>query len=46
VQIDKVTQTNTAGAEEAASAAEELNAQSAMMRDSVRSLQVLVGVGR
>jgi methyl-accepting chemotaxis protein len=43
LQIDKVTQTNTAGAEEAASAAEELNAQSEMMRDSVRSLQQLVG---
>ena len=44
LQIDKVTQTNSAGAEEAAAAAEELNAQSQMMRESVGSLQQLVGV--
>ncbi|MBI5767324.1 MAG: hypothetical protein HZA93_05975 [Verrucomicrobia bacterium] len=44
-QMDKVTQSNAAGAEEAASAAEELNAQAEMMRESVRNLQTLVGGG-
>jgi methyl-accepting chemotaxis protein len=42
-QMDKVTQSNAAGAEEAASASEELNAQAEMMRESVRDLQQLVG---
>ena len=42
-QMDKVTQSNAAGAEEAASASEELNAQAEMMRESVRNLQQLVG---
>ncbi len=42
-QMDKVTQSNAAGAEEAASASEELNAQAEMMRESVRELQQLVG---
>jgi methyl-accepting chemotaxis protein len=41
-QMDKVTQSNAAGAEETASASEELNAQAEIMRDSVRSLQQLV----
>jgi methyl-accepting chemotaxis protein len=40
--MDKVTQANAAGAEETASASEELNAQAEIMRDSVRSLQQLV----
>ena len=44
--MDKVTQSNAAGAEESASAAEELNAQAEMMRESVRHLQALVGNGR
>jgi methyl-accepting chemotaxis protein len=42
-QMDKVTQGNAASAEESASASEELSAQAEMMRDSVRSLQSLVG---
>jgi methyl-accepting chemotaxis protein len=42
-QMDKVTQANAAGAEESASASEELSAQAEMMRDAVRSLQQLVG---
>ena len=42
-QMDKVTQANAAGAEEAASASEELNAQAEMVRESVRHLQTLVG---
>ncbi|HET7536893.1 MAG TPA: methyl-accepting chemotaxis protein [Candidatus Didemnitutus sp.] len=42
-QMDKVTQSNAAGAEESASASEELSAQAEMMRDAVRSLQQLVG---
>jgi methyl-accepting chemotaxis protein len=42
-QMDKVTQGNAASAEESASASEELSAQAEMMRDSVRSLQNLVG---
>jgi methyl-accepting chemotaxis protein len=41
-QMDKVTQSNAAGAEETASASEELNAQAEIMRESVRSLQQLV----
>jgi len=42
-QMDQVTQTNAAGAEESASAAQELNAQSEMMRQSVQQLERLVG---
>jgi methyl-accepting chemotaxis protein len=42
-QMDQVTQTNAAGAEESASAAQELNAQAEMMRQSVQTLQKLVG---
>jgi methyl-accepting chemotaxis protein len=45
-QMDQVTQSNAAGAEESASAAQELNAQSMMMRQSVQSLQLLVGRSR
>jgi methyl-accepting chemotaxis protein len=41
-QMDKVTQSSAANAEETASASEELNAQAEMMRESVRSLQQLV----
>jgi methyl-accepting chemotaxis protein len=44
-QMDKVTQSNAANAEETASASEELNAQAAMVRDSVRNLQRLSGTG-
>ncbi len=42
-QMDKVTQSNAASAEETASASEELNAQAEMMRESVSHLQRLVG---
>jgi methyl-accepting chemotaxis protein len=42
-QIDKVTQTNAASAEETASAAEELNAQAEALRDNVERLSVLAG---
>jgi len=42
-EIDGVTQTNAAGAEEAASASEELRAQAESLRDSVKSLLDLVG---
>ena len=41
--MDKVTQTNAAGAEESAAAAEELNAQSVVLKDAVRELMQLVG---
>jgi methyl-accepting chemotaxis protein len=41
-QMDKVTQSNAANAEETASASEELSAQAEMMRESVRDLQQLV----
>lgn len=41
-QMDKVTQSNAASAEECASASEELNAQAETMRESVRELQELV----
>jgi chromosome segregation ATPase len=41
-QIDKVTQSNAANAEEGASAAEELNAQAAALQESVRQLLALV----
>ncbi len=42
-QMDKVTQSNAASAEESAAAAEELNAQAAMVKESVQTLQQLVG---
>ncbi len=45
-QLDKVTQTNAANAEETASAAEELNAQSAELRQAAGQLSRLVGVAR
>jgi methyl-accepting chemotaxis protein len=44
-QMDKVTQANASGAEESASASEELSAQAEMMRDAVSELQRLVGRG-
>ena len=44
-QMDQVTQTNAASAEESASASEELSAQAEMMRDAVHRLQQLVGRG-
>jgi methyl-accepting chemotaxis protein/methyl-accepting chemotaxis protein-1 (serine sensor receptor) len=45
-QMDRVTQQTAAGAEESASAAEELNAQSETLKDIVRQLAVLVGSGK
>ena len=42
-QMDKVTQSNAATAEESASAAEELNAQAGCMNESVKDLLKLVG---
>lgn len=42
-QMDKVTQSNAGGAEETAAAAEELNAQSHALRESVGDLRRLVG---
>jgi len=42
-QMDKVTQSNAANAEESAAAAEELNAQAVTMKDSVADLLQLVG---
>jgi methyl-accepting chemotaxis protein len=42
-QMDKVTQSNAASAEESAAAAEELNAQAESMRESVGKLLKLVG---
>ncbi len=42
-QMDKVTQSNAAGAEESAAAAEHLNAQAETMRQSVAELLMLVG---
>jgi methyl-accepting chemotaxis protein len=45
-QMDSVTQANAGSAEEAASAAEELNAQAAAMRESVQQLQTLVGAAK
>jgi methyl-accepting chemotaxis protein len=44
--MDRVTQTNAAGAEQTAAAAEELNAQSAALQDSVEDLRRLVDGGR
>ena len=43
-QMDKVTQSNAANAEETASAAEELNAQSEELRNAAAHLAALVGV--
>jgi methyl-accepting chemotaxis protein len=42
-QMDKVTQSNAANAEESAAAAEELNAQASIMKESVAELLRLVG---
>ena len=42
-QMDKVTQSNAANAEESAAAAQELNAQAATMKQSVNELLQLVG---
>ena len=42
-QMDKVTQTNAAGAEEGASAAEELSSQAAVLKESISQLLQLVG---
>ena len=44
-QMDKVTQGNAASAEESAAAAQELDAQAAVMKQSVAELQQLVGGG-
>jgi methyl-accepting chemotaxis protein len=41
-QMDKVTQSNAAGAEESAAAAEQLNAQAVVLQDSVAGLLALV----
>jgi len=41
-QMDKVTQSNAANAEESATSAEELNAQARSMQESVQSLRSLV----
>jgi methyl-accepting chemotaxis protein len=43
-QMDKVTQSNAANAEETASAAEELNAQAKSVQDAVIELERLVGI--
>ncbi len=43
-EMDKVTQKNAGGAEECASAAEELNVQARGLRESVESLQQLIGL--
>ena len=45
-QMDKVTQGNAASAEESAAAAEELNAQAAVMKESVVEFMELVGGSR
>jgi len=42
-QMDKVTQTNAAGAEEGASAAEELSSQAVVLKESISQLLQLVG---
>jgi methyl-accepting chemotaxis protein len=42
-QMDKVTQTNAASAEESAASAEELNAQAEVLKGTVHALQNLVG---
>jgi methyl-accepting chemotaxis protein len=43
-QMDKIVQSNAAGAEESASAAEELNAQSYALQEAVGELLALVGI--
>jgi methyl-accepting chemotaxis protein len=43
-QMNEVTQSNAANSEESASASDDLNAQSQAIKDSVKSLQQLVGV--
>ncbi|MEO0055950.1 MAG: Dipeptide chemoreceptor protein [Verrucomicrobiota bacterium] len=45
-QMDRVTQSNAAGAEETASSAEELNAQSAELQQAAAKLAALVGATR
>ena len=45
-QMDKVTQSNAASAEESAAAAQELNAQASVMKDSVEDLLKLVGASQ
>ena len=45
-QMDKVTQANAAGAEESASAAEQLYAQAGSLTDSVKQLLTLVGANQ
>ena len=42
-QVDQVTQANSASSEECAAAAEQLNAQAEMMKDSVQELLILIG---
>ncbi len=42
-QMDKVTQSNAASAEESASASEELNAQAAVQKEAVNQLLALIG---
>jgi methyl-accepting chemotaxis protein len=44
-QMDKVTQSNAAGAEESAAAAQQLNAQAELMKQAVAELMHLVGQG-
>ena len=44
-QMDRVTQSNAASAEESASAAEELNAQAEALKDAVEQLVAMVGGG-
>ena len=41
-QVDKVTQSNAANAEESAAAAQELNAQAEIMKQSINELSALV----
>jgi methyl-accepting chemotaxis protein len=45
IQMDKITQSNAASAEESASASEELNAQARLLRESLSELALLVGTG-
>jgi hypothetical protein len=45
-QMDQVTQSNAANAEESAAAAQELNAQATVLKESVHELVRLVGVSR
>ncbi len=45
-QIDQVTQSNAASAEEGASAAEELNVQASALKEAIRALMSLVGALR